>query len=247
MRIILIISIFLLSCRSDKTKEWHTLNFGEFTLKTPPDWKVFKESGIDSYVGGLSNGKDSLFFDLGWYSSELYLEDGDNSLFAQDTINGKIAVIKIPKNPGTGTIELSIPNVTKNDKFHLGGSNINNTEMILKIFKSIRFKGSDTSANGSLELSKFKEFPHGSGETLFVTYCAPCHKRNKEFSGPALTSELLNSRSNEWLYTFLLDRKNLKIDSAYKARFDKFSPSYCPEHSNFSKHDVEQLFSYLKN
>ncbi len=94
-RLITIIVILTVSCKT-KTVEWQTLDFRVFKLQAPKDWREFKEQGIDAYVGGLTNGKDSLWFYYGWYISGFKDEEANKHLFAQDTVNGKIAAIRIP-------------------------------------------------------------------------------------------------------------------------------------------------------
>src|SRR4051812_33427549 len=54
---ITIIAIIIVSCKS-KTADWQTLDFKAFTLKTPQGWRIMEAQGIDSYVGGLTNGRD---------------------------------------------------------------------------------------------------------------------------------------------------------------------------------------------
>ena len=239
--------LFLFVACKTKTdnNKMQTLDFGSFKLKAPKDWRIFKEQGIDSYVGGLTNGKDSLWFDLGWYSAEIKDDESKKHLYGQDTINGLIAIIEIPKVDGQGSIRLSIPKVNDKDKFNLGGYNIKGTETIFKIFKSVCFKNSDTTKNSNLTLAKFREYPLGSGRTLYYSTCAACHSRDKLMVGPALDNELLQTRSNDWLTTFFLDRKNLKIDSAYKARKKEFGDINCIELTDYKKEDIQQIISYL--
>lgn len=54
-------------------------------------WKPIKANGIDSYVGGIAiDDKDTLRFDLGWYSDKLYEEEQaimDNSMMGKIDIN----------------------------------------------------------------------------------------------------------------------------------------------------------------
>ena len=48
------------------------MDFGAFSIETPKSWKQIKAQGIDSYVGGIAiDDKDTLDFDLGWYSNTL--------------------------------------------------------------------------------------------------------------------------------------------------------------------------------
>jgi hypothetical protein len=95
LRLITIILILAFSCKA-KTDNWRTLDFGDFKLKTPPDWKKFKEQGIDAYIGGLTNDKDSLWFYYGWYISGPKDDETSSQLYGQDTINGFSSIIIIP-------------------------------------------------------------------------------------------------------------------------------------------------------
>src|SRR4051794_16538642 len=53
-----------------------TLDFGAFTIETPESWTKLKANSIDSYVGRIViDEKDTLDFDLGWYSNKLYETD----------------------------------------------------------------------------------------------------------------------------------------------------------------------------
>ncbi len=244
-QVLTILILLAISCKT-KTNKWQTLDFGDFKISAPPDWTKYKKQGIDSYVGGLTNGKDSLWFDFGWYSAEIKDDEAAKHLYGQDTINGLIGIIQIPKTDGKGSIRLSIPKVSDKDKFNLGGYNIEGTEIILKIFKSVTFKNSDTTKNSSLTISKFKQYPLGSGRTIFYSTCAPCHKKDNIYTGPALTNELLNSRTTDWLYTFFTDRQHMKIDSLYLANKKEFDNFECIELPNYKKQDIEQLISYLK-
>ena len=62
-----------IACNTFKSpKETQTLDFGYFTLEAPQGWKAVKAKGIDSYVGKIAiDNKDTLNFDLGWYSFNL--------------------------------------------------------------------------------------------------------------------------------------------------------------------------------
>lgn len=65
---ILILLLFL-SCQKSNYK---TVDFDVFEITVPSSWKKHEINGIDSYVGGLiSDEKDTLIFDLGWYSPDV--------------------------------------------------------------------------------------------------------------------------------------------------------------------------------
>lgn len=232
------------SCKT-QTADWQTLDFGSFKLKTPQGWKIFKENGVDSYVGGLTNGKDSMWFDYGWYSAEIDDEESSKHLYGQDTINGVVGTIQIPKVDGQGSIRLSIPHVNDKDKFNLGGYNIKGTGTILKIFKSIIFKESDTTKNSNLTLAKFRDYPFGSGRTLYYSNCSSCHHPFKFLVGPPL-QDVLHERNNDWVYRFLTKRESVTVDSLYKTRVKEAGNIKCQEFTALTKNDVEQILSYIK-
>jgi hypothetical protein len=242
--LISILFILTASCK-EKAANWHTLDCGAFRLKAPSDWTIFKEKGIDSYIGGLTNGKDSMWFCYGWYTPEIDDEAASEHLYGQDTINGLIAVIQIPKVDGRGTICLNIPHVNDKDKFGMSGYDIKGTSTILKIFKSIVFKESDTTKNSSLALSKFREFPFGSGRTLYYWNCASCHHITRYMTGPPL-EKVLQQRSDTWIYKFLTDRKSIPIDSLGMASVKRATDITCVTFPNLTKSDVEQILAYLK-
>lgn len=235
--------ILLFSCSSPDNISWHTLDFGEFKIKVPHDWRSYSLNGIDSYVGGLTNGKDSLEFDYGWYSSEVGDEDSLKHLFAQDTINGLYATIVIPKVDKDGCVRMSM-RVAKKDKFSIGGCNLENTDAILKIFKSITFSVSDTSKNGVLTKEKFKTGLHGSGRTIYMSNCTSCHSLVKNLTGPALIASIEN-RNEKWIKAFLLNKKTLLADTSYLNSRKKYNGVVCPDFTMLSEADVDLLLSYF--
>lgn len=241
-RLITILLILTISCKTRKA-DWQTLDLGPFQLKTPQGWRIFKEKGIDSYVGGLTNGNDSLWFDYGPYSPDIGDEDPKKHRFGQDTINGLIARLVIPTYPGDGYVRMYIP-VNKHDKFSISGHNIQSTDSILKIFKSIVFEESDTTKNSLLTLDKFKEYPHGSGKTLFQQHCASCHQLNKTH-GPPL-HEIMEERTTDWLYKFVKNRKLVENDTAHLKLKKAFNNIECMEFPDLTKEDVEMIASYIK-
>jgi hypothetical protein len=128
------------SCKTKTpTTNWQTLDFGSFKLKTPFGWTKIEKRGIDSYFGGLTNGKDTLWFDYGEYSVDLTGDETFSHLYAKDTINGLPARIMIPETAGKGYISMYIPRVSNEDKFTIWGDNILKTDTILKIYKSVTF------------------------------------------------------------------------------------------------------------
>jgi Cytochrome c len=243
LHILFLLFILLFSCSSPNNSTWHTLDFGVFKIKAPHDWESYKLKGIDSYVGGLTNGKDSLEFDYGWYSAEVGDEDTSKHLFAQDTINGLLAFVVIPKMDKDGCVRMSM-RVSEKDKFSIGGCNFSNTDTILRILKSIIFSVSDTSKNGSLIRAKFKEGSHGSGRTIYMINCASCHSFTKNLTGPALITAI-ERRDEKWIKTFLLDKKAILNDTSYLNSRNKYNGMICPDYFNLSETDIDMLLSYF--
>jgi hypothetical protein len=67
----------LIACNSQEHKaDTKTLDLGAFTIVTPQSWTKIEQHGIDSYVGAIAiDNKDTLSFDLGLYSNNLYEYD----------------------------------------------------------------------------------------------------------------------------------------------------------------------------
>ena len=64
-------STLLVSC-TQNDRQTQILDFGTFTIETPKGWKKIHQRSIDSQVGCIAiDTKDTLYFDLGWYSNDL--------------------------------------------------------------------------------------------------------------------------------------------------------------------------------
>jgi hypothetical protein len=213
-------------------------------MKAPYGWEKFNQKGIDSYVGGLTNGEDSLFFDYGWYSPEIGDEDHAKHMYGLDTINGLGAHLVIPVKSGDGYIGMYMP-VNEQDKFSIIGHNIQETETILKIFKSIVFEESDTSKNGNLTIGKFKLYPSGTGRSLFSQNCASCHAVNRNLTGPALSARV-EIRSNDWIYLFLTNRERIGKDTS-SAKLVREYRMECSQFPKLTKENVASIVEYIKS
>jgi len=244
LRLIVIALFLAISCTSPSRK-WQTLDFDAFQLKTPPGWLKFEQQGVDSYAGGLTNGKDTLRFDYGWYDVNLADDDTSVYRYAKDTVNGLAATFMIPDKAGKGFISMYIPKVKGQNKFTIWGANLKKTDIILNIYKSIQFKNSDTTQNPPLTFAKFVSKARGSGETLFYDNCASCHAINKYIAAPPL-SEVVPKRSNEWIYKFLTDREIVKSDSAHQALSAEYDLD-CLEFPHLSKDELDLIIDYIRS
>jgi hypothetical protein len=244
LRLISVIVILVASCKT-KRNEWQTLDFGVFKLKTPTNWTIVERQGIDSYVGGLTNGKDSLWFDYGWYSGDIDDELIETHLFAKDTVNGLFARVATPSKTGKGVIAMHIPKVKGDDKFTIYGHNVSNSDTVLKIFKSITFENSDTTRNPELTNADFKKLPWGTGKTLYQQNCASCHAIRKELTGPPLF-ERLKVRDAKWIFKFLTNRKHVLTDTSYQTLNKRYEAD-CIEFPTLTDEAVETLVDYIKS
>jgi hypothetical protein len=241
----LVFTIFLFLYTGIQSPNFHRLDFGSFTIDTPTDWIALKEHGTDSYVGALTNKRDTLNFDYGWYSWSVWNVDVDGKIkhkLAKDTVNGLIAYIVIPILEGHGEIGMSIEKFKDpQQKFSISGSNILGTDTILRIFKTIRFTESDTTLNPALTLEKFNKIPTGSGKMIFKTNCASCHVKNYNLIGPAL-KDIKSKRSLDWIYTFLTNKKALNLISKNK---QKKKALQCEEFPTLTKDEIERILEYI--
>ena len=242
--LIIVTLAFLVSCTTN-TSGRQTIDFNAFKINSPRGWSKFIEQGVDSYVGGLTNGSDTLWFDFGRYIAEIGDEDAANHLYGQDTINGLIATIQIPKIDGQGSIRLNVSHVNEQDGFSLGGHNIKHTDTVLKMFRSVVFKESDTTKNSHLPILKFKDYAFGSGSTLFQSNCAACHHPVRYATGPALKT-VLQERDNQWVFQFLTNRSSIVVDSLSKERIKQGGGIICNQFSDLTKSEVDQIVSYIK-
>jgi hypothetical protein len=79
----------MVSCESSENK---IIDFGSFEIEVPRDWTGLEIKGIDSYVGGIVTGcKDTLRFDLGYYSNDVSTNSGEmvyDSIFVSELKKG---------------------------------------------------------------------------------------------------------------------------------------------------------------
>ena len=67
-----IINVLLISLSFFLLNGEKKMDFGPFSMTTPDNWKYIETRSIDSFVGKIAlDGKDTLDFDYGYYSSSL--------------------------------------------------------------------------------------------------------------------------------------------------------------------------------
>lgn len=244
LRIILLFLLPIAGCR-EEPPEYHTLDFGVFQLTTPGDWESFKENGIDSYVGGLTNGADTLWFDYGWYSQEIGDYPDTNSLYALGILNGLEAIVLKPKHSQAGAVAMSIAKVGDRNKFYISGDSLSKPGEVIAMLKTIQFKESDTTKNTALVFAEYNYQFIRSGAKIFQSYCAACHNPMKEATGPALNSQLLSQRTEEWLMLFFFDRVKVANDSLLLSRKQKFDDFDCYIDPALTRAQLKRLIDYI--
>ena len=78
---LILLSLFT-GCENDNGFDPNTeqmMDFEKFTLITPLDWTRFYPQGTDGFFGGLTNQKDTLYFDYGIFSFKV-LSFGNGSI-----------------------------------------------------------------------------------------------------------------------------------------------------------------------
>ncbi|MBN9385450.1 MAG: c-type cytochrome [Chitinophagaceae bacterium] len=201
--ILILVSLFV-AC-SSKEKTMHVLDFGIFKLRAPTDWHIVKKQGTDSYVGGLTNGSDSCWFDYGRYDVEFPNDSGYWCRFSEDTVNGFPAVFSIPDSSQPGDVTMKIPGLASSDRFTIWASKVMDIPTVLRIYKSTMFRGSDSSTNPPLKEVKYFDRTNADGKMLFVANCQACHTMRGQVDGPRI-QDLIVMRNAEWLHRFFTDK-----------------------------------------
>lgn len=136
LKFMFLLSLLLFSCKKEKLIK--TLDFEQFTVNVPDNWKSFTKQGYDSKTGEISNGRDKLNYDYGWYSYNFKNETTATHTRMATIIDGKNALIVKPKEKGKGVIGVFIQ-VDDHYKLSIAGKDIKNEATVLKIFQSVRF------------------------------------------------------------------------------------------------------------
>lgn len=135
----LFLLLTLTACREKEATELKSLDFGAFQLNAPDTWRAFSRQGIDSKVGGLTDGRDTLVYDYGWYSYDLRQQTGATHQRITTTLDGRAALFVRPLQPGKGLVGVYVK-VDESNRFNLLGNNLQDEETAVRIFSSVTFK-----------------------------------------------------------------------------------------------------------
>ncbi len=133
----LMIPLVMSGCRRDETAPAKEINFTVFGMTLASGWEGFRLQGIDSFVGGLTNKKDTLFFDYGWYSGDFKMFSEKDYIKVIKKINGKNAEVIRPVIKGEGILGVLIQADAMNRLRITGKSR--EEEVVLRMFDSIVF------------------------------------------------------------------------------------------------------------
>ena len=137
--ILTLVTTLLAGCVKDRDVEPQTTDFNTFTLVLPPGWSKLSAQGTDSQVGGITNGRDELLYDYGWYSYNLSKETSATHERTTFFIDGKPALLVEPKQPGKALTGIYVE-VDAMNKFNLYGRNLKDQATATQIMRSVRFK-----------------------------------------------------------------------------------------------------------
>lgn len=83
----------------------------------------------------------------------------------------------------------------------------------------------------------------------YINNCASCHIPLKPATGPALSEELISSRSKEWLYIFLTNPAAIKNDTELYKRQQAYAPTRCilmDTTTTAQQEEIKLIIAYLK-
>lgn len=139
--IVLIASLIGLSCNDEI--EQKTLDADRFTIKVPSTWAFEEVQGYDSFVRQIKiNEQEKISIDLGWYSSNLNVENSTHDIINK-TIDNKSAKIVKPKNFQQGTTGVYFDSLDiQKTKFQMSGIDLSaeNQRLFLTAIETLRFK-----------------------------------------------------------------------------------------------------------
>lgn len=145
-----IYAVFLLLWGCDESDEFdpgteQKIDFEKFTLITPLDWVRFYPQGTDGFFGGLTNERDTLYFDYGLFSfssiHDVTRNEGTIS-FEELWVGGQISKIVLEKREDEILERFSFY-TDKRDNENLNRLYCyapKDQELIKRIFLSHRFK-----------------------------------------------------------------------------------------------------------
>lgn len=207
---------------SDRAISIKTIDFGKFKIDVPTKWERFYFDEGDSIVAAITDKEDTITFVLG----KIVPDTGDNeessTISAYATVSGFDAKVFLPEKQEQGTIRLIIYGMPVDNVLRIEAKGIQNHNRMLNMLSELQVQGGD---NKTLipgrDIVIRQHYNMSAGARLFDRYCASCHHPIKKAAGPALT-ELMKSRSEKWLMSFLRDKNFRKDDNISQASIQEY-------------------------
>ena len=142
MKYLLLIPFFvILSCDDDGTKA-SVVDFEEFTISVPENWKYVEQQGYDSKVAMFVTIRgEEISYDLGLYSDSLRV-DADTHYVSLKTIDNKDAKVVEPKSSAHGRTGVYFKNIGDGNRFQMSGLNLSapTQATLLSAIETLHFK-----------------------------------------------------------------------------------------------------------
>lgn len=86
------------------------------------------------------------------------------------------------------------------------------------------------------------------GEILFKNNCAPCHKIDKDFTGPALKGSLARWGDKKAMYDFIRNPSKSINENAYARQLDeKWKGVMMTSFANLTDAEIEAIMNYCES
>lgn len=119
---------------------WHAAETDYFTLWLPAGWYVVELQGIDSYVGQITNGTTTFYFDYGIYSTHLIREGDTRYTVTYEEIDNDDAELIRPKTAEGNISGVYIDHGSKDLTISATGLSSTNTDLLFNIARTVQFK-----------------------------------------------------------------------------------------------------------
>jgi len=129
----ILVLLAVMACKKDQPTP---MVFDDFSFVAPSNWKKFEGKGYDSKVGGITNGKDTLRYDMGMYSYSFTNETSATHHRTETMQNGYKTLTVWPKKTGQGLMGIYIK-VDDFRKLSIYGRSKNEDE-VLEILASVK-------------------------------------------------------------------------------------------------------------
>ncbi len=215
---------------------WHSIELGAFNISTPSDFKYVKFKGIDSFVGLITNGEDSIHFDYGWYSNSF---SSGGYIKSYDTINGVPASVAFKDNQVAG---VHFPKARGENGFSIFCMGLEN-QLAIEIISTIKFtgRGGKTTTPGSNISTSLN-----IGQQVFEKNCLVCHSLDQKIIGPALRG-IVTRKSKKWFTSWVhhpqkLIDTNEEAAKLYREYMELQHPSFA-----FTDEQMKALIDFVEH